>query len=160
MAKVRKIMQTDVPVLKKEDRISDAIKLISNKSHGCIVVVENKKPIGIITETDIIRSAVARKLNPNESIKYIMSSPVTTLNLNTKLEKASKIIDTKHYRKYPVVENGNLIGLITENDVVHTINDNIRFHRNLQNWVLIIFVAFEFFVFILYKYLAPIFGFG
>ena len=160
MAKVRKIMQTDVPVLKKEDRISDAIKLISNKSHGCIVVVENKKPIGIITETDIIRSAVARKLNPNESIKDIMSSPVTTLNLNTKLEKASKIIDTKHYRKYPVVENGNLIGLITENDVVHTINDDIKFHRNLQNWVLVIFVAFEFFVFILYKYLAPIFGFG
>ena len=160
MAKVRKIMQTDVPVLKKEDRISDAIKLISNKSHGCIVVVENKKPIGIITETDIIRSAVARKLNPNESVKDIMSSPVTTLNLNTKLEKASKIIDTKHYRKYPVVENGNLIGLITENDVVHTINDDIRFHRNLQNWVLIIFVAFEFFVFVLYKYIAPIFGLG
>src|SRR3989338_5978579 len=160
MAKVRKIMQTDVPVLKKEDRISDAIKLISNKSHGCIVVVENKKPIGIITETDIIRSAVARKLNPSASVKNIMSSPITPIDLNTKLEKASKIIDTKHYRKYPVVENGNLIGLITENDVVHTINDDIKFHRNLQNWVLVIFVAFEFFVFVLYKYIAPIFGLG
>ena len=160
MAKVKKIMQTDVPVLKKEDKISDAIRLISNKPHGCIVIAEDKKPVGLITETDIIRSVAARKLNPNERVKDIMSSPITAINLNTKLEKASKIIDTKHYRKYPVVENGNLIGLITENDVVHTINDDIRFHRNLQNWVLIIFVAFEFFVFILYKYIAPIFGLG
>ena len=160
MAKVKKIMQTDVPVLKKEGKISDAIRLISNKPHGCIVIVEDKKPIGLVTETDIIRSVVARKLNPNERVKDIMSSPITAINLNTKLEKASKIIDTKHYRKYPVVENGNLIGLITENDVVHTINDDIKFHRNLQNWVLVIFVVFEFFVFVLYKYIAPIFGLG
>ena len=38
---------------------------------------------------------------------------------------------------------------------VSEINDNIRFHRNLQNWILIIFVVFEFFVFILYQYIAP-----
>ena len=133
MAKVRKIMQTDVPVLKKEDKINDAVRLISNKPHGIVVVVEDKKPIGIITETDIVRNIVSKKLNLNSSVKSIMNSPVYTIHLDTKLEKASKLIDTKHYRKYPVVENGNLIGLVTENDIVHSLGDNMRFHRNLQN---------------------------
>jgi len=158
MAKVRKIMQTDVPVLKKEDKISDAVRLISNKVHGAVVIVEDKKPVGIVTETDIVRSVVSKKLNLNSSVKNIMSFPVYTIHLDTKLEKASKLIDTKHYRKYPVVENENLIGLVTENDVVHSLGDNMRFHRNLQNVVLILFVLFEFIVFIGYRFIAPILG--
>ena len=158
MAKVRKIMQTDVPVLKKEDKIKDAIRLISNKLHGAVVIVEDKKPIGIVTETDIIRNVASKKLNLNASVQSIMNSPVTSVHLDTKLEKASKIIDTKHYRKYPVVENENLIGLVTENDIVHALGDNMKFHRNLQNVVLILLVLFEFFVFIGYRLIAPILG--
>ena len=156
MAKVKKIMRTGVPVLKKEGKIRDAIRLISNKPHGAVIIAENRKPVGIITETDIIRYVAAKKLNINSSVKSIMSSPVTSIDLNVSLEKANKIIDTKHYRKYPVVESGNLIGLVTENDVVHSIGYNIKFHRNLQNLILIIFVAFELFVFFLYKYITPI----
>jgi len=156
MAKVNEIMQTDVPVLKKEDKVKDAIRLLSTKSHGCVVIVENKKPVGIITETDLIRAVVLKKSNLNAKVKEIMSTPVTLMQSNTKLEKASKIIDTNHFRRYPVMENENLAGLVTENSIVHAINDNISFHRNLQNWVLIIFVVFEFFVFFLYRYIAPI----
>ncbi|MDP3765151.1 MAG: hypothetical protein Q8R04_01435, partial [Nanoarchaeota archaeon] len=53
-----------------------------------------------------------------------------------------------------IVGNGNLVGLATENSIVQELNDNIRFHRNIQNAVLILFVLFEFFVFILYKHLV------
>jgi len=151
MAKVKKIMRTDVPVLKKEDKIKDAIRLISAKTHGVVLIVEDKKPIGIITETDLIRNVVVKKLNLDTPVKAIMNSPITTIHPNTPLDNADKIIDTKHFRKYPVVENDKLIGLITENKIVHAINDNIRFHRNIQNLVLIIFVVFEFFVFFIYN---------
>ena len=69
------------------------------------------------------------------------------------LEKASKITDTKHFRRYPVVDNGALVGLVTENSIVQALNDNIKFHRNLQNAIVVIFVVFELFVFVLYKHL-------
>ena len=159
MAKVKKIMQTDMPVLKKEAKIKEAVRLISNKPHGCVIIVENKKPIGIITETDIIRNIAAKKLNPNASIEGIMTSPVTSIDINTRLEKVEKMIDTKNYRKYPVVENGNLVGLVTKNDVVHSISYNVKFHRNLQNLILIFFVAFELFIFFLYGQIAAILRF-
>ena len=87
----------------------------------------------------------------------IMSSPITSLSSNTKIEKAGKITDTKHFRRYPVVDNGNLVGLVTENRIVQAINENIKFHRNLQNAIVVIFVVFEFFVFVLYKRLISFF---
>ncbi len=154
MAKVSKIMSPNVLTLKKEARISDAIKLMAGKPHGCVVIVEEKKPLGIITESDIVRNLVSEKISPKQGVTKIMSSPITSISPNTKLEKANKIIDTKHFKRYPVVENGNLIGLVTENSVVHAINDNIKFHRNIQNIVLILFVAFELFIFVLYRRLV------
>ena len=159
MAKINKIMDTSVPTLKKEAKISDAAKLMVNKSQGCVVIVEEKKPIGIITESDIVKNLISKKMSPKEKVTKIMSSPINSINPNTKLEKANKIIDTKHFDKYPVIENESLVGVVTENDVVHSINDNIKFHRNLQNTVLIIFVIFEFFIFILYEYLVNFFPF-
>lgn len=159
MAKINKIMDTNVLTLKKGANISDAVKLIANKPHGCVVIVEGKKPVGIITESDIVRNLVSKKNNLKEKVTKIMSSPITSVHPDTKLEKALEIIDTKHFGKYPVIENESLVGVVTENDVVHTINDNIKFHRNLQNAVLIIFVIFEFFIFILYKYLVNFFHF-
>lgn len=157
MAKINKIMDTSVPTLKKDGKISDAAELIANKPHGCVIIVEEKKPIGIITESDILRNL--NSIKPNDKVTKIMSSPITSIDLKTKLEKASKIIDTKHFRRFPVVKNENLIGLVTENKIVHALNDNIKLHRNIQNAVLIIFVIFEFFIFIFNEYLTNILQF-
>ncbi len=152
MARISKIMITDVPTLKKEAAISDAANLMVSKPYGCVIVVEGKIPIGIITESDLIKNLASKKLNFKDKAIKIMSSPITSIHPDTKLEEASKIIDTKHFKRYPIVGNGNLVGLATENSIVQELNDNIRFHRNIQNAVLILFVLFEFFVFVLYRY--------
>ena len=154
MAKVSKIMNVNVLTLKKGARISDAAKLIVDSPLGCVIVVEGKNPIGIITESDILKNLVLKKTSLKEKAAKIMSSPITAISPNTSLEKANKIIDTKHFRRYPVVMNGNLMGLVTENSVVQAINSNVQFHRNVQNAELIAFVIFEFCVFVLYKYLV------
>lgn len=157
MATISKIMSADVPKLNKDASISDATELIANNPNGCVVIMEDKKPIGIITESDIIKNLVFKKASSKDKAIKIMSTPITILSPSTKLEKANKIIDTKHFRRYPVVEQDNLVGIITENSIVQAINDNIRFHRNLQNAIIVIFVLFELFVFIFYKNLANFF---
>ena len=106
-----------------------------------------------------MKNLVSKKINPKEKVSKIMSSPITTLSHDTTIEKANKVIDTKHFRRYPVMEDGNLVGLVTEHSVVQAINDNIRLHRNIQNAVLVVFLLFEFFVFILYKNLINFFRF-
>ena len=82
-----------------------------------------------------------------------MASPVISMTPDMKLDEALKIIDTKKFRKYPVVESGQLVGMVTKKDVVNAISDNVRFHRNIQNAVLVLFVLFELFIFVFSRYL-------
>lgn len=157
MAKVRKVMLTNVSTLKKEARIEEAAKLLVKTENGCIVVVENNAPIGIVTELDFVRHVPSTGKTLKQPISKIMSSPVTFMAPDTKIDEALKIIDTKRFRKYPVVDNGKLVGLITKNDIVHAISDNMRLHRAIQNIVLIVFVLFELFIFVLYEPLKKYF---
>lgn len=158
MARVRKVMLADVPTLKKEAKIEDAAKLLSRTENGCIVVVDGKNPVGMITELDIVRNIASGKTKFKDSLSKIMNSPVTCMTPDMKLDEALKMIDTKRFRKYPIVEKGELIGLVTKNDIVHAISDNVRLHRAIQNIVLILFVVFELFVFFLYQPLTAYFG--
>ena len=89
MAKISKIMDTNVQTLKKEARISDAATLMADKLQGCAIIVEGKKPVGIITESDIVRNLISKKIDSKEKVTEIMSSPVTTISYNSKLEKAT-----------------------------------------------------------------------
>ncbi len=154
MARVKKVMLTNVPTLKKEAKIEEAAKLLAKDQTGCVVIVENNAPIGIVTELDFVRDVVSKGKNFKEPVSKIMSSPVTFMDPNMKLDEALKIIDTKRYRKYPVVENGTLIGLVTKKEVVNAISDNLKLHRNIQNVVLVLFVFFELFVFVFARYLS------
>ncbi|MBI2650662.1 CBS domain-containing protein [Candidatus Woesearchaeota archaeon] len=160
MARVSKIMLTGVPTLKKEAKIGDAAKLLAQAQVGCVVIVEDKNPIGIVTELDLVRNAFSKGRSLKESVSRIMTSPVTLMAPDMKLDEALKIIDTKKFRRYPVVENGALVGLATKKDVVNAISDNLRFHRNIQNIVLILFVLFELFIFVLGKYMPQYLPFG
>ena len=160
MARVKKIMLTDVPTLKKEASIGEAAKLLARETSGCVVVVENKAPIGIVTEHDFVRNVVSKGKNLQEPISKIMTSPVTSMTPDMKLDEALKIIDTKRFRIYPVVADGELVGLATKRDIVTSISDNLRLHRNIQNTVLVLFVLFEFFVFVVYKRIYMYLPFG
>ena len=158
MARIRKIMLADVPALKKEAKIEDAAKLLTKTENGCLIIVENNMPVGIVTELDILRYINSGKKNFNGMVGSIMSSPVNYMAPDTKLDEALKIIDTKRFRKYPVVENDRLVGLVTKNDIVHAISDNLKLHRTIQNIVLVLFVVFELFVFFIYRPLASYLG--
>lgn len=154
MARVKKIMLTDVPTLKKEAKVQEAAKLLAQQGSGCVVVVEGQKPIGMITELDIVRNVISKGKKMDMPLSAIMASPVVLMEPNMKIDEALKIIDTRKFRRYPVVENDQLVGLATKRDIVNAISDNLRFHRNIQNIVLVLFVLFEFFVFVFSKYLA------
>ena len=160
MARVSNIMLTDVPTLKKEAKIEEAAKLLAQTQVGCVVIVENENPVGIVTELDFVRNVVSKGKSLKEPVSIIMSSPLTLMTPGMKLDEALKMIDTKKFRKYPVVESGALVGLATKKDIVNAISDNLRFHRNIQNIVLVLFVLFELFVFVIGRYIPQYLALG
>jgi len=142
MARVKKIMLTDEPTLKKEAKAGEAAGLLLKSQHGCVVVVDNGFPVGIVTELDILKNMSLKGNALKRTVDKIMSYPVATMSSSTSLEEALKIIDEKKFRKYPVVENNKFVGIVTKKDIVQTVSKNIRFHRSLQDFVLILFVLF------------------
>jgi CBS domain-containing protein len=150
MVHVRDVMQSDVAALNIGAKAGDAARLLSNSKTGCVIITKEDAIIGIITKLDFVRKIISKGKNFDEPISQIVTSPAINMSPDMGLDEAIKIIDTKGFSKYPVIERGKIVGVVTKKDVVSAVSDNQRFHRNIQNLVLVLFVLFEFFVFVVY----------
>jgi len=116
---IREIMKTNLIMVKPSTNILEAAKLMKKNKIGNVIVVENNQPIGIITVNDIIRKVVAEGKNSNTTlVEDAMSTPIVVADPFINLEKAMKIMGKFDISRLPVVENGKLIGIITQKDIL------------------------------------------
>lgn len=117
---VKEVMTTVVCTVRKKDSVHTLAKKLVEYGVGSAVVVENGTPIGIVTEKDLISKIVARNKVPNDVlVDEIMSQPVITITPNTSLREAARIMTKRGIRRLPVVnESGELVGIITDNDIL------------------------------------------
>ena len=155
MSTINGIMHTIVPTLRSDAKVLDAAKFLAEDDTGCIVILDNEMPIGIVSTLDIIKADVNRTAKLTDPVTTIMSSPLTSMSPDMKLEEALKIVDTRNFRRYPVVKDNKLAGIITKKEIITAVSDNLKFHLNIQTSVLTLFVVFELFVFF-YYYLPSI----
>ncbi len=149
MIKIRSIMTKDVITITPNSSIIDAAKLMNSKSVSSLVVVEKDKPIAVISENDIIKGIISKKMK----VKEVMSKDFMIISPLTKFSEISKTLREEKIRRFPVVENEKLIGLITETDIIQATRDFTRFHQIVQEVVLTIFgLATAFFLF----YFSPL----
>jgi len=119
LKKVRDIMTKNVVKSDKDSTIYDLARLMDQNRIGCIVIAEDDKPIGIVTERDIITKCLAKEMKPREvKAKDIMSSPVITIEPDAEMLEAAKVMVSRMIRRLPVVENNKLVGIITTSDMI------------------------------------------
>lgn len=124
------IMVKKVITTKQEATIEDAIKLMNKYEIGCLVVVENGKPVGIITERDLLKRVLAKsKELRNMKVMEIMSEPLISVEPNTEIEEAAKLMFQKKIKKLPIVEKGKLLGLVTLTDILRIQPQLIRMYK-------------------------------
>lgn len=115
---VKSIMTTNVVTVHSSEKILDAAKIMSEKKIGCLVVLENGRAAGIITERDILRRVVAKSLDPTKvSVVEIMSKPLITVSPDDSVRDAARIMVKNKIRRLPVVEGLRLIGIVTSTDL-------------------------------------------
>ena len=110
------------PVITSKDELlpKAARKMLSNNV-GCLVVKENNKLVGIVTEKDIVEGAVGKELDIKKTkIKDVMSTGMITITPDADLHDAIKKMLREDVRRLPVIKNGKLVGLLTIKDVVRT----------------------------------------
>jgi signal-transduction protein with cAMP-binding, CBS, and nucleotidyltransferase domain len=87
---------------------------MSKKPTGSVLLEEGGKPMGIITERDILRKVVAQKKNPNQVKGYeIASYPLITIDAEMPVEEAGVKMYQHNIRRILISENGNIVGKLT-----------------------------------------------
>jgi CBS domain-containing protein/ribosome-associated translation inhibitor RaiA len=114
--KVSEIMVTDVVTLSPEDSVARALNLMTNRSINQILIVdENGKYLGMIFAKQIINSTA----QPSSKLKsYIVNT--STLSRDDDIEKAAQLVIGSGNRAMAVVEKGELVGIVSETDLVST----------------------------------------
>ncbi len=98
--------------------VNRAAKLMAERGVGSIIIVKKKKPVGILTERDLLMKVVSLDLKPSKvKIGKIMSSPIMTISPNIDITDAARMMAHSKIRRLPVVEKGILIGILTASDI-------------------------------------------
>lgn len=117
---MRKIVSIDIGA-----SVSEASKIMTREELGSIVISKNGKPIGIMTERDVLRKVVEPGLNPREvSVGDVMSSPLITVSSETGIAEALRIMSDRNIRRLLVTEDDKIVGIITEMDLIKAIRDS------------------------------------
>jgi CBS domain-containing protein len=97
----------------------EAAELMRDKDVGSLVIVENGQPVGILTEKDLVEKVVSENLLPSKvSVERIMSTPLIIASPKDSVAQAAQRMAQLRLRRLPVVEDGLLIGILTENDIL------------------------------------------
>jgi len=117
---IHEIMSKEIISIDCDATIIEACKRFYRHKIGSLVVLEDGKLKGIITERDIIARVVILNKDPNETtVEEIMSPEVITLNQNTNIEEAIKLMNLKEIKKIPIIsEMGSLVGMLTTSDII------------------------------------------
>jgi len=116
---VRDVMTPAVKTVKVTDSVMEAVRKMNKFKIGSVIVMDGERPVGIVTERDILERVVEQGLDPNlMEVKSIMSTPLITVEPEVDMEDAARLMTKKRIKKLAVVKEGRLIGVVTSMDIV------------------------------------------
>ncbi len=111
-----------VVVAEKDDTILDVAQLLKKHNIGAVVILEGEKIVGIVSERDIVRKVVCAGLPPQSTrAEDIMTKGVVTADIKEGLNRIHEIMCTAPFRHLPIVENGKLIGIVSNRNLISAI---------------------------------------
>lgn len=116
---VRDVMSKDVKVVRPDSSVKEVVATMNKFDIGSIIVVQGNRPVGIITERDILRRIVQPSLAPETlTARQVMTSPVLTITEIASINEAAELMAKKKVKKLPVMDKQKLVGIVTFTDIV------------------------------------------
>jgi CBS domain-containing protein len=116
---VRDVMTADVTTVKTTARVRAAIKLMTTHDIGSVIVTEDSKPVGILTERDILKRVCPEQLCIKAvMVGEVMSFPLVHVEAGAGLGQASSLMALKNVRRLLVMDRGKVVGIVTQKDVI------------------------------------------
>jgi CBS domain-containing protein len=117
---VKDVMSSPVVTLEEDATSDKAANLMGENNVGCVIVTNKEgKPIGIITERDLVIRVLAKNLKPDTiKAKEIMTSPLVTIEPEATITEAARRMSRLDFRRLGVLYKGDLLGLVSSKDIL------------------------------------------
>ena len=117
---VRDVMSSPVITVNEDETVEKVAQLMDKYRLGCIIVTsKDGKPVGIITERDLVVRVLAKNLLSSKlKAKDVMSSPLMTIGPDATISEAARMMSRLNIRRLGVVYRGELVGIISSKDIL------------------------------------------
>mgnify|MGYP001368910163 CR=1 FL=1 len=117
MKQLRDIMTKNVTCCTPQDTVSQAAMAMKQHNVGSVPVCENKRVVGMVTDRDIVLRCCAEQLPLTTPVQQIMSQNVVTASPDMSVDEAAHLMSGQQIRRLPVVENGQIVGIVAIGDM-------------------------------------------
>ncbi|MBK5472710.1 MULTISPECIES: CBS domain-containing protein [Bacillus] len=117
MTQVRELMSTHIVHCTPLDNVYEAAVKMKEESVGLIPVIENKQVVGLVTDRDLVVRGIAEKHPGSNQITNVMTTNIVSVSPDDSIEKATELMAQYQIRRLPVVESGQLVGMLALGDL-------------------------------------------
>ena len=134
---VLRVKGTAIRSISPDETVYEAIRQMAEHGIGALLVVENDKPIGLLSERDYSRKVILRGLRSRETtVRTIMSSPLLTISPDASVQQGLSMMTEKFIRHIPVVDGSGVLGMVSIGDLVKAvIEDQELLIEQLESYI-------------------------
>ncbi len=115
---VKDIMSKNVRVVRPDTPAQEVVATLDKFNIDSVIVVQKDKPIGIVTIRDVVRRLSMEYVAPRIlSAREMMSSPLTTINVEATVDEAAKLMAKNNVKTLPVMDNDRMVGVVSFTDI-------------------------------------------
>ncbi|MBN1646162.1 CBS domain-containing protein [Candidatus Woesearchaeota archaeon] len=109
--------------IKEDETVEEAAKLMKQKKIGALLILDDRKPKGIITERDIVFKVVTKNMDLKKTkVKDVMTRNIVTADSEASLLECARMMSVHDFRRLVVTRNKNVEGIITSQDLIRLVS--------------------------------------
>ncbi|AHL34023.1 histidine kinase [Pseudomonas brassicacearum] len=137
LVRLKSVQNQQVHSIAPEQTVLEALQIMADRNVGALPVIENGQVIGVFSERDYARKMVLKgRSSVGTPVRTIMSAPVITADSQQSIDRCMEVMTDSHLRHLPVLDNGQLIGLLSIGDLVkEAIVEQADLIRQLEHYI-------------------------
>jgi len=129
---IRDVMTPNPRSVSPDDSIQNAARIMRDTDTGVVPVVENGRPVGLVTDRDIVIRAIADGAQADHPVREVISGRVITASPDMSTREAAELMREHQVRRLPIVEDERLVGIVSIGDLAVKEGRDSRVGETLQ----------------------------
>ncbi|WP_030140673.1 CBS domain-containing protein [Pseudomonas fluorescens] len=137
LVRLKSVQNQQVHSIAPDRTVLEALQIMAEKNVGALPVIEGGQVVGVFSERDYARKMVLKgRSSVGTTVRTIMSTPVITADSQQSIDRCMEVMTDSHLRHLPVLDNGELIGLLSIGDLVkESLVEQADLIRQLEHYI-------------------------